>query len=298
MKKISFLMVTASVTGLTACGGGGGGGGPSYLYYDPSFIGGPNVTATATLYSRRVISQEVGGVPTSMSDAGTGTDSLRANFDANSEVSSISLSNQYGTATFTPDQIASGGSSSAGGQTINYVIGLNGGASFATYDLNDDYMDFGSWSLGQQSGTGTRYSSFFVAGYETPLASMPLSGTANYTGLSTGVFFDRTDSSVYAVGSTNFSASVSFASSSMSLSTTSTELVDLATLISTPSSQFNFAGSGSISGNSFSGSLALARGETGAFSGKFFGPSAGNLGGTFGFSLPEGVYNGVFGAKR
>ena len=296
--KTKLVLCGFSLAGLTACGGGGGGGGPSYLLYDPSFFGAPNASATATLYSRRAVIQEVGGIPASVTDAGVGTDNLRVNFDANADVSSISLSNQFGAATFTADEIGSGGSSVAGGQTINIQIGVSGGAAYSAYDLNDDYMSFGSWSVGQESGTGTRYSSFFVTGYETPLANMPISGTANYSGMSTGIFFDRTDSSAYAVGSLNFTASVSFGSSSISLATNSTQLIDLATSATVSSPDFNYAGVGSLSGNSFSGSLSLTRGDTGEFSGKFFGPSAQNLGGTFGFSLPDGVYGGVFGAAR
>ena len=63
---------------------------------------------------------------------------------------------------------------------------------------------------------------------------------------------------------------------------------------------YAITGSGTISsGNAMSGGLILTNsGQRGVFSGKFYGPSAENIGGTFTFSGTSLKYTGSFGAGK
>jgi hypothetical protein len=290
MRQVSFLIVTASVTGLTACGGGGGGG-PSYLLYDPAFLGAPNVTAVATLYTESASSQISGGFPISVNALGSSTAQLTVPFDANSNPTGLSLSSSYVSGTV---PIANVGQQSLAGGLLQ-TSGSNSGLAFVTYSYSD-YMDFGLWSQTPTSD-GTSYVEYFMGGYSTPSQRMPTTGSATYNGMSVGGAYSVASSRAYTAVS-DISAAVNFSARSLSLTSSNVVAVDLVTMTSTSAPDFGFTGSGAISGSVASGNLTLNRGETGVFSARFFGPNAEDLGGTFRFTGAAGGYLGSFGASR
>lgn len=145
----------------------------------------------------------------------------------------------------------------------------------------DEYMDFGYWSLYPVSGTGGYTIQFFAAGYETP--SMPAAGSASYNGLAVGSAYSNLDASG-ALTSADVSATANFSSRTFSINSSAPAIFTLDGVFIGYENGLGFSGAGAISGSAVSGTATLVRGDSGAFSAKFYGPSANHVGGTFGFT--------------
>ena len=77
---------------------------------------------------------------------------------------------------FTPTSLS-------GGRTL--VFGLNGNGASGTVLANLNYTALGSWVLAIASTGLATNMGYYVAGYQTPVASMPTTGTASYGGTGT-----------------------------------------------------------------------------------------------------------------
>ena len=191
----------------------------------------------------------------------------------------------------------------------NAIVGLSSGYVTLLQQGSWSYMFLGTWLVtASNPGVGqplvpTTYGGF-VAGYATPVTSMPTNGTATYS---------------ITIPTSQFSGYVSSPGSSGSLIpltvTSSTATANFATGILTGSmnvgitpsgapSSMNVSMNGSISGNTFSGTTAvtsattayMANGATGTFKGGFFGPNVNEIGAIWNVSDGTNKANAVYGA--
>lgn len=161
-----------------------------------------------------------------------------------------------------------------------------------------EYQSFGVWSTDRTSSSSR--AGVMSVGAPTAGAAIPTSGTATFTGKSIGYYADATGLGHSAYS--DLSVNVDFAARTLALSSTGTvKTHDYQT--TSPASNLNLTGTLTYAAgtNSFAGLLTTNGGTlTGASSGRFYGPSAEELGGVFNLKAGSGVetYGGAYGAKR
>ena len=233
-------------------------------------------TATFTLNSSGALTSEI-----DISALGTTISQIAANGD------------NMGTLLGSTGVIYSG---TANGQ--NYILSFNRASISPTWD----YQNFGVWVTGAGTGSGTVGA--MTAGAATAGASVPTVGTFTFTGLTGGRYADAAGNGFFAAS--NMSATTNFATRSISFATTgSVTTPDFITI--TANNNLNMTGTLTyVAGsNQFTGAVTSAGGGvgnaamTGTASGKFYGPAAQEIGGTFALT-GGGVsgYLGGFGGKR
>ena len=165
------------------------------------------------------------------------------------------------------------------------------------YLLGWNYQSFGVWNVTDPSWVGFGAATFGAA---TPASAVPTSGNASFTGKLGGLYVSPAGQGSIATADVrvdaNFSArSLSFASSGTTITR------DLAT--STAASNLNLSGTLTYlpASNAFTGTLTNAGGTmSGSSKGRFYGPTAQELGGVFTLKSPTGVetFAGAYGGKR
>ena len=96
-------------------------------------------------------------------------------------------------------------------------------------------------------------------------------------------------------------ATVSFDNRTVAFNTTGTQLVGAPSSTPTNASSLNLAGTLSVAtgANNLSGTVTSVSGMTGNANGKFYGPAANEIGGTYAVSGSNlGTFVGGFGGKR
>jgi hypothetical protein len=167
-----------------------------------------------------------------------------------------------------------------------------------------DYQTFGVWTTGQGTASGT--AGVATVGAETAGLSIPASGTGAFTGVSVGAYVDSTGSNTLV--QSEMTSTANFGTRSVAFSTTNTrDFFSNANL-----SMLNTSGTLNYDPgvNKFTGAVSTvgggdARGTTavvpmtGTATGKFYGPTAQEIGGTFAVSGGGTTgYLGAFGGKR
>ena len=168
--------------------------------------------------------------------------------------------------------------------------------------LNWNYQSFGYW-LVTLSSTNT-IAGAMSFGSPTPGAGVPVAGNATYSGLSGGIYVDPSGN-VFTHGAAMTSI-VDFGARTIAFSTTATQATPVTVGAVAPvGSTLNLTGSFSYVGgsNQFSGLVtapAFPTGSTGTATGKFYGPTAQELGGVFSLKAPSGPQTmlGGFGGKQ
>lgn len=263
---------------VAGCSSGGGGPPPQFL---PPALRGQSTTAMAATYAF---------------GQGTASSVLR---DMDDSGGSTMISTSPAGASFfvsVNETLDSGGSVSAG---LQLVLPLQGSTSSANLvypaaNASLSHMAFGEWMT---PITGGMKGGFFAFGSVTPGPAIPVTGSATYNGAFHAKAFEG---SIFLVTARtidgSFSAAADFAARSVSVSTTNPT-----------DSSYNLTGNLTYASgtNRLSGSFSTASGYSGGAVGRFFGPNAEELGGTF--QLGRGplcalcireAYVGSFGAKR
>ena len=178
------------------------------------------------------------------------------------------------------------------------VAGLYGNFDSPVQAL--DYVAFGSWQWGSSEPSVLGH---FVFGYETPPASMPVSGTAAFSGSWEGEVFNPKTGQPTQVGDIGGDASfsVDFLSGKISGALTAAtsggaygiELqpwnnVSVSAAISTGSN--HFAGTTAVSSSPANGG-GLSASASGTISGAFYGPAAQQLGAVW--TLSDGTSSAI-----
>jgi len=185
-------------------------------------------------------------------------------------------------------------------ETIDILLGSD-------FDVTGwDYQQFGVWVTGfgeDASGTvGAASGGAFTAGTD-----IPQTGSATFTGVSTGVYA-APDGAGFITAS-NMTAVASFANRSVNFSTTDTRVAPADTIGNIiGNTRYSFAANNGLDlngtmnyaagSNNLRGEVAAENGMTGSVNGNFYGPSANEIGGTFAVDGDQGSYIGGFGGKR
>ena len=281
------LIIAIGLVGLSGCGGGGGSSAVR-----PSG-GGSAGTTTLPLSSgiARLDGGSANGVSYSIAFGGTETDvTLTPTIDGSAIAPIVYSAADASTNNPVLKQFAF---SKAGADGKTYDLAVIGTRS-ATETLA--YARYGYWAQ-RPNATGTPdIIAAFHTGSATPLAGVPAGGTATYTGLSVGQFVDTGIDA-----STDYAATISL-SVNFSAKTISGTLSNF-TGISSSSGALAAAVTGTVSGNQFSGTMVANDAATtlgnGTMSGKFYGPAAEEMAGTYGIAIGanQGMI-GAFGARR
>ncbi len=293
---------------LTACGGGGGGAGSSatlapFVKFSSIAVPGTtqiNGSSQQVSYTYNTGTQKVTGLSAATPFASTA--SYVGTYAADGSTTKAVLTSAAGTV-ITVDK-ANGGTFA---NDSNSSAGLSANKQDAVIAARPqafgwDYQTFGVWSTGSGTSSGTAGAASI--GAETAGSAIPVTGTGSFTGISGGQYVDSAGNSTI-VGS-QMTATANFASRSIAFATTNSNTSpDLVTFTSNP----NLNTSGTLTYdpgvNKFSGALTTVGGGasnaamTGNATGKFYGPTAQEIGGTFAVSGGGTTgYLGAFGGKR
>ncbi len=161
---------------------------------------------------------------------------------------------------------------------------------------NLDHTVYGAWM--DFDGATSGRSTAAVYGTKTSANDMPTSGSARYTGKSIGLA--RISGRHYYATESDIELSTSDFEN-ISISSSNTRGTNLSGARGTrTSSAFDFSGTGTIEGTSFSANVTAEDSSyaTGTVDGNFYGNDAAEVGGTFELPVQGGNYIGSFGAKR
>jgi hypothetical protein len=299
------LMILSAPLVLAACGGGGGGGGAGSSSTLAPFVKWSSVAAGSTYV---ISGDSMQGTYTWNS----GTDRITAitrgaqqtgatfteTFNSNGIVQSVRIQTASGT-----DISFARGTDTFGVLLINNDINAVISADQTRYALAPEptrmgweYQSFGIWVTGAGTGSGT-YGAASV-GVATAGSSVPTTGTATFTGYTGGRAVANDGSYVFT--SSNMSAVTNFATRSIAFTTSNTATTaDLLRQSSVSSLNMSGTLTYSAGSNQFTGNVSTTGGMTGTATGRFYGPTAQEIGGTFGVT-GAGVltYGGAFGGKR
>ncbi len=159
-----------------------------------------------------------------------------------------------------------------------------------------EYQTYGAWG---SYGNATTSANAISVGSATPVTGIPATGSYVFNGGASGYYTDPTKFSY--VTNANMTATVSFDARTVSFSTTGTNVSGSpsGSVIAAP--DLNLAGTLSIAtgANKISGVVTTVGGMTGNANGKFYGPAANEVGGTYAVSGSNlGSFVGGFGGKR
>jgi hypothetical protein len=292
---------------LTACGGGGGGGGGTSSTLAP-FIKW-SALAAGTTYEISGDSAQGTYVWDSATDRvtsftlGAQQDGAKftETFDSNGIIQSVRIQTAAGT-----DISFQRGVDTFGvlviNNNINAVISSDGTKYVLAPEpraMGWEYQAYGIWVTGAGTGSGT-YGAASV-GAQTPVGSMPSTGVAFYQGNAAGRYVDAGGNYYFAAA--DMLALTDFSARSLQFSTTNTSIVTNLSPGTTPTPAPNLDLGGTLTytagSNQFTGNVTSFTGMVGTATGRFFGPSAEEIGGTFGVTgAGTEVYGGGFGGKR
>ena len=159
-----------------------------------------------------------------------------------------------------------------------------------------EYQTYGAWG---GYGNATSSGSAISIGSSTPVTGIPATGSYTFTGGSSGYYTDPNKISY--VTNARMTATASFDNRTMSFSTSGTFANGAPTGTPVAAPDLNLAGTLSIASgsNKISGNVSTVNGMSGNLNGKFYGPTANEMGGTFAVSGSNiGSFVGGFGGKR
>jgi hypothetical protein len=219
---------------------------------------------------------------------------LKLTHDAAGAISRIDFSTPSASASFVGPTCASGVCSAETASSVAIVID----ARAAVVGWN--YQTFGVWL--NQNGPATFQAGAISAGAVTPGTAVPTSTTGNFTGRAAG-FYVNPFGAAFATAA-DMSAIVDFGARTIVFATTNTTAANLSTgapLLN--STNLNVTGSLSyaLGSNQFSGNVSAPMASlNGSATGRFYGPAAEEIGGTYGLSGVGQTERlmGAFGGKR
>ena len=159
-----------------------------------------------------------------------------------------------------------------------------------------EYQTYGAWG---SYGNATTSANAISVGSATPVTGLPATGSYTFTGGASGYYTDP--NKLAYVTNANMTATASFDARTVSFSTTGTYVSGSPSGSAVPAPGLNLAGTLAIASgaNNISGTVTTAGGMSGNANGKFYGPTANEVGGTYAVSGSGlGSFVGGFGGKR
>lgn len=167
-----------------------------------------------------------------------------------------------------------------------------------------NYQSYGVWINGidATTGLGNGTAGAISVGSATPVSGMPATGTATFVGTAGGLYVSPAGAASFTIA--DMSASVNFGTRAVGFSTASTNLTNDFTNF-TARNDLNMSGTLTYASgtNAFSGTLTApgaGSGLSGNAVGKFYGPTATEIGGTYAIKAGSGLESliGAFGGRR
>jgi len=303
---VSTICVAASLAG---CHGGGGmnNNNPQLGPTTVNFTAFNAVQAGQTVNIQSGVSRTVngtlsGGTVNSLSAIGIDTGSTRATltYDTNKALAAVSAITPGGSISF---------NKSAGDMfTCNTgTCGLTNAAGTASMIIMEpislplgwNYQTFGVWD--RLSSSTSFDAGVFSVGAATPGAAVPTTGSGNFSGLANGFFVNSSGTAFFTTA--NMTANADFVNRTITFSTANTQTVNLSTPTGAgspnPSLNLNGMFTWTAGNNLFSGSLnTLGNAMTGTGNGRFYGPNAEEIGGSYNLTGSGNSMMGSFGGKR
>ena len=279
--------------GVAGCGGGGGGTSQPLASFSRLPANGTvtlqGETRTGSYTANLLTNQTtLTSLQSSTSDTATFTRSndLTTAISINSNTAPISFNFQAGDVATQLGILVS--AESANGQNVAVFV------EPVTAGL--EYQTFGAWLTGFNTGSGTVGVGSF--GAPTPnISSVPVTN-ATYQGASTGFFRDAATGAA-SLATSAITANVNLTARTMTMSSSGTQLIDLATAAISPDAGLDFTASGTLNGVRIVGTAAnVGNTLSGPVSGSLYGPSGEELGGTYSLSGSRGNLVASFGATR
>lgn len=159
-----------------------------------------------------------------------------------------------------------------------------------------EYQTYGAWG---SYGNATTSANAISVGSATPVTGLPATGSYTFTGGASGYYTDP--NKLAYVTNANMTATASFDARTVTFSTTGTYISGSPTGNAVAASDLNLAGTLNIASgaNKMSGTVSTVNGMYGNANGKFYGPTANEVGGTYAVSGSGlGSFVGGFGGKR
>lgn len=159
-----------------------------------------------------------------------------------------------------------------------------------------EYQTYGAWG---SYGNATTSANAISVGSATPVTGLPATGSYTFTGGASGYYTDSSKLSY--ITNANMTATASFDARTVTFSTTGTYISGSPSGSVIPASNLNLSGTLNIAAgaNTISGTVTTAGGMSGNANGKFYGPTANEVGGTYAVSGSNlGGFVGGFGGKR
>lgn len=294
MKKLGLILIPFIIS---ACAGGS------------SSSSSTTTTTAPTAPAFSSWSTYTPGTAVGFSDGSTSAINASGNISQSDSAGSATLTlNGGGTATVIS---ATNGSTTASFSTSNGDTLVNGFGGASTLALNKsqtsmavfanptsngyEYQTYGAWgSYGSGGAAGA-----ISAGSVTPLTGLPTTGTGTFTGGSSGYFVD-VNNIAYLVNA-SMTTTVDFAGRTATFSTSNSAMTGGPSGTGLANSNLDLAGSLSYGAGStkLAGTVTSTSGMTGPVNGKFYGPVANEIGGTYAVSGSGlGSMVGSFGGKR
>jgi hypothetical protein len=290
---------------LAACGTGGGGGGergtPSQI---PPAAGQPpapdqtaqrQTTPPNNTPRTDVAFTSFSAVQPNQNVMMNGASNLTLGFDSQRKLTALAISAPEGNVSF--DQSAGhsiscsgGGICSASSPTASAIIGDALGSGW-------NYQTYGAWAV--QSGPTSFVLGGVSAGNATPGNAVPTTGTGTFFGNASGYFIDA--AGMRSTTSAAMIANVDFQNRAIGFTTVDTTLLNSTPGPGSRKQELDLSGSLSWAAgvNNFSGQVQTRDGNlNGSASGKFYGPTAQEIGGTYqlgggGVSRMVGGFGGI-----
>jgi len=159
-----------------------------------------------------------------------------------------------------------------------------------------EYQTYGAWG---SYGNATTSANAISVGNATPVTGLPATGSYTFTGGASGYYTDP--NKLAYVTNANMTATASFDSRTVNFNTTGTNISGSPSGSTVPASDLNLTGTLTITAgaNKLSGTVTTVNGMSGNANGKFYGPIANEVGGTYAVSGSGlGSFVGGFGGKR
>jgi len=293
MKKISLVLLPFVIS---ACAGGGSSSSSSGSASTNAFTSwsatiSANTPASFTGGSTAVMALDGSTVQTD-SD-GTATLAL----GGNGIFSSIKAATPTSSVSFSP----SSGDTLQSGFFQTSTIALNKAETTIGVFTNPtyygfEYQTYGAWGA---YGNATTSANAISVGSATPVTGIPATGSYTFTGGASGYY---TDPSKFAyVTNASMTATASFDARTVNFTTTGTNISGSPSGSAIPVPDLNLTGTLAIASgaNKVAGTVTTVSGMSGNANGKFYGPTANEVGGTYAVSGSNlGSFVGGFGGKR
>jgi C-lobe and N-lobe beta barrels of Tf-binding protein B len=299
------MVLTAA---LAACGGGGGGGGgviaPGQTAGNPQEVGFTSFAAVAPNQTVVMSGLSQGGSGTAtafnVGAANESSSSAKLTYDDAGNLTGMSMSTPGSSLFFGKDHIVSMVDTDSGQRTA--YRGFDGKSLAVATDptyYGWNYQSFGVWMT--NVGASPFQAGSLSVGAVTPGSAVPTVGSATFSGHAGGFYFDGAGNRFGT--DAQMSAVTNFQNRSIQFSTSGTTLQNLADQQIPRVSRSELDMSGNLSyaqGSSrFTGTVNAGNGLSGNATGRFYGPSAQEMGGVYGLSNSSGGRMvGGFGGKR